>query len=131
MSRDQDPPRDPGLPPGYDEEDPYEGEDLSTYPEWWRRNVEEFREHGMRPYRPPRLADGTLSPPLLEDLEAEYGVDVRFRAVDPQEGGDWELVVGDDPVLAVDKYRHGDGYSVYEASPEAVRAAVSEAVEGD
>ena len=87
------PPRAASLPPGFDDEDPYEGEDLSTYPEWWRRNVEEFREYGMRPYRPPRLADGTLTPPLIEELEAEYGVSVRFRAVDPQVGNSWELVV--------------------------------------
>lgn len=122
-----DPPRDAGLPPGYDEEDPYEGEDLSTYPEWWRRNVEEFREFGMRPYRPPRLADGTLVPPLVADLEEEYGVDVRFRSPDP-EAGEWELLVDGETVRSVDHERDGGGYTVYGIDSERLRAAVRDAL---
>ena len=31
-----------------DEDNPYEGEALERYPEWWRRNVATFRAHGMR-----------------------------------------------------------------------------------
>jgi hypothetical protein len=123
------PPRAASLPPGFDEEDPYEDEDLSTYPEWWRRNVEEFREYGMRPYRPPRLADGTLTPPLIEELEAEYGASVRFRAVDPQVGNSWELVVDGDAVCEVEHLRSGDGYTVYDLEEEQFREAVREAVQ--
>lgn len=122
-----DPPRDAGLPPGYDEADPYADEELSSYPDWWRRNVEEFRAHGMRPYRPPRLADGTLSPPLLDELAAEYGVDVGFRATEP---GRWELVVDGEAVREVDHERTGNGYTVYGIAPEELTRAVREA-EGD
>ncbi|MFB6160580.1 MAG: hypothetical protein ABEJ61_05315 [Haloferacaceae archaeon] len=119
-----DPPRDASLPPGYDERDPYEGEDLATYPAWWRHNVEEFRAHGMRPYRPPRLADGTLSPPLLADLRERFDAEVRFRSVDPQSGGSWELVVDDEPVATVEHRRHGEGYTVYDVTAEEVRRLV-------
>lgn len=124
-----DPPRDASLPPGYDEHDPYADEDLSTYPSWWRQNVEEFRDHGMRPYRPPRLADGTLSPPLLDDLREEFGAAVRFQSVDPQSGGAWELVVDDEAVATVEHRRHGDGYTVYDLTAEEVRGLVREATE--
>jgi hypothetical protein len=124
-----DAPRAASLPAGYDEDDPYEDEDLSTYPEWWRRNVEEFREHGMRPYRPPRLADGTLTPPLLDELEAEHGVSVRFRAVDPQAGNSWELVVDGRVASEVDHVRSGEGYTVYDLEEAALREAVREAAQ--
>jgi len=68
-----------GFPPGYDEEDPYADEDLSEYPEWWRRNVEEFRQYGLRPYRPARFSDGELVPPLVSDLADELGEEIRLR----------------------------------------------------
>jgi hypothetical protein len=126
---DDDPPRPASLPPGADDEDPYADADLSTLPAWWRANVAEFRAHGMRPYRPPRLADGTLSPPLLADLREEFDVDVRFRARNPQSGGSWALVVDGEAVHEVTHRRHGDGYTVYDLSPAAVRAAVRAAVE--
>ena len=124
-----DPPRSASLPAGFDEEDPYEDEDLSTYPEWWRRNVEEFREYGMRPYRPPRLADGTLTPPLVEELEAEHDASVRFRAVDPQVGNAWELVVDGRAVSEVDHLRSGDGYTVYDLEEAELRESVREAAQ--
>lgn len=124
-----DPPRPASLPPGYDEEDPYEGEDLSTYPDWWRRNVEEFREYGMRPYRPPRLADGTLTPPLLEELEAEHDASIRFRAVDPQAGNEWELVVDGAVASEVEHLRSGDGYTVYDVEEAELRELVREAAQ--
>lgn len=122
------PPRPASLPAGYDDEDPYEGEDLSTYPDWWRANVEEFRAHGMRPYRPPRLADGTLSPPVVAELREAFGVDVRFRAKNPQSGGTWTLVVDGEDVRPVDHRRHGDGYTVYDLREDELREAVRDAV---
>jgi hypothetical protein len=125
----EDPPRSASLPPGYDDEDPYEGEDLTTYPDWWRANVEEFRAHGMRPYRPPRLADGTLSPPVVADLREAFGVDVRFRAKNPQSGGSWALVVDGDDVTTIEHRRHGDGYTVYDLGETELRETVRAAVE--
>jgi len=125
-----DPPRPAGLPPGYDESDPYEGEDLETYPEWWRRNVEEFREHDMRPYRPPRLSDGALSPPVLERLEADYGVDLTVRSTDPADGN-WALLVDGEPVCELAHERDGGGYTVYGITAAELEAAVREAAGDD
>lgn len=123
-----DPPRDAGLPPGYDEDDPYEGVDLSTYPAWWRHNVREFRDHGMRPYRPARFADGTVAPEAVEALAAELGVEIRFRVRNPQDGGQWELAVDGRSVREIDHERSGDGYTVYDIDAEGFERAVRGAV---
>lgn len=107
-----DPPRDATLPPGYDEETPYAEEDLTTYPTWWRRNIEEFRKYDMRPYRPPQLRDGTISPPFIQDLEETYDVDIRFQSTEP-ESGQWELVIDGESIRSIAHERDGGGYSIF------------------
>jgi len=126
-----DPPRPGTVPPGYDEEDPYEGVDLEEFPDWWRHNVEEFEAHGMRPYRPPRFADGTVTTEVVDRLEAELEVTVRIRAVDPQDGGDWEVVVGDSVVETIDRVRTEAGNSRYELTAEAFESLVRAATQQD
>lgn len=125
-----DPTRRSGLPAGYDEEDPYADEDLDEYPEWWRRNIEEFRRYGLRPYRPPQFADGELVPPVIERLEAETGRAIHLRTLRPDEPGTWEVLLERDRVTTLDRYRHSDGYTVYEIEAAAferlVRAAAEE-----
>ncbi|AUV84638.1 hypothetical protein C2R22_24215 (plasmid) [Salinigranum rubrum] len=73
-------PRSASPPPGYHEDDPYEGEDFSTYPARWRNYIEEFPDHGLRPYRPTRFSDGAYVPVVIDSLEAELGVDIRVRS---------------------------------------------------
>lgn len=118
------------APPGYDTEDPYEGEDLSTYPDWWRENIEEHREYGLRPYRPPRLSDGVLTPPLVEELEAELDVTVAFSVLDPEAGGNWALVVDGERVCPVERQRLSEGYTEYGLSAAELEARVRAAVDG-
>lgn len=108
-----DPPTGANRPPGYDDEDPYEGEDLSTYPEWWRRNIEEFEAHGLRCYRPPRFEDGELTPPVIDELERELGCDIRLRALDPAEGDEWEVLKDGEPIATIGRRRTGDAYTLY------------------
>lgn len=127
MQSESDPPRGEGLPPGYDEADPYENADLREYPDWWKRNVELFRNHQMRPYRPPRFKDGELTSTVITELEDELGVTVQLRAIDPHEGKSWQLWVDGRPVTEIDHAREGDGYTEYkidsERFVELVRAA--------
>jgi hypothetical protein len=125
---DADPPVPGSRPPGYDEEDPYEGVDLSTYPDWWREAVERFREHGMRPYRPPRFGDGELVPPTVADLEAELGASVDLRSTDPGPDPDWTLWVDGERVREVGRHRAADGHTVYELAREEFEALVRSAV---
>lgn len=120
------PPRPRNVPAGYDENNPYRDVDLAGYPGWWRRNVEQFRDYGMRPYRPPRFTDGEYTPEVIERLEAEFDVDVLFRAVDPRLGDDWSVVVDGEEVASVERYRSGDGYTVYELSSEEFRSVIRE-----
>lgn len=122
------PPRPGDVPAGYDENDPYADEDISDYPDWWRRNIEQFREHGMRPYRPPRFTDEKYTPGVIARLEAEYDVDVQFRALEPRVGDDWSVVVDGEEVGAVGRRRSGDGYTVYELTSTEFEQMVEDAV---
>lgn len=125
----EEPPRPAHLPPGYDEEDPYEGVDISTYPEWWRRNVETFREHNLRPYRPPRFADDEITTEWINDLSKELGVEIQFRTANPRSSNNWELVVDDEQVTTVEHYREGEGYSRYSLTSDEFESLVNDAVE--
>ena len=113
-----DPPRAGSLPPGYDEDSLYEGVDL-----------EEFEGHGMRPYRPPRFADGTVTMTVVTRLEERFGVTIRIRAVDPHEGGDWEVLVDGTPIETVERVRTEAGNSEYDLTAEAFERLVRDAVE--
>jgi hypothetical protein len=126
-SRSGDPPRAAHLPPGYDEEDPYEDADLETYPDWWRENVELFREHGLRPYRPPRFADGTLTTPLVEALASDLGVEVELRTVNPQRTATTEVLVDGERIATVQRSRESDGHTEYDLAAGEFEAAVRSA----
>lgn len=99
------------MPPGFDEENPYEGDNLSEYPDWWERNVREHRQFDLRPYRPARFSDGGVVPATLRALEDRYGIDIQLYAVDPEVGADWVLAVDGRPRTALPRERLGDGYT--------------------
>lgn len=126
----EDPPRSAGLRPGYDEEDPYEGEDLSDYPDWWRRLIEKFRDHEMRPYRPSRFSDDTITYEFVSDLETRYDVDVQMRVMDPhrQADPDWEFLVDGERVATFPHERSGEGYTVYGIDSDRLESLVADAV---
>lgn len=117
-------PRSMGLPPGFDEESPYEGEDLEEYPEWWRENIQEFREYNLRPYRPPRFEDGEFVPEVIAQIEDEYDVEVQIISTNPSREESWEIRVNENPLISTDKYRHKMGYSVFVVDSDEVRSAV-------
>lgn len=126
-----DAPRSVGLPPGFDEEDPYRGEDLEEYPEWWRENIREFREYNLRPYRPPRFEDGEFVPEVIAQIENEYDVDIQIMSTDPTREEGWEIRVDEEAVLSINKYRHEMGYSVFEVDSDDVRVAIRKEIGTD
>lgn len=122
------PPRPATHPPGYDEESPYEGVDLETFPGWWRRNIEEFRRHEMRPYRPPQFADGTVTTPVIARLEEALDVSIWIRAIDPQEDGDWEVVADGEALGTVERVRTQGGHSRYGMTADEFETVVRNAL---
>lgn len=116
--------------PGEDESDPYEDVDVSRLPAWWRRAIETFRAHDLRPYRPPRFEDGTLKHEVVDRLEVELGVEVRLACFNARHGDDWDVFVDGERVGAVGHRRSPDGYSVFEVAGDEferlVRSGVSE-----
>lgn len=115
--------------PGADPEDPYEDVDVEALPEWWQRAIEEFETHDLRPYRPPRFADGTLAHEVIADVESELGVDVHFGSVDTDYRERWAVRVDGDPVATVGRHRSSDGYTVYEVEPAEFESMIRNAVE--
>lgn len=126
-----DPPRPASLPPGYDEDSPYDGTELEALPAWWRENIDTFQRHGMRPYRPPRFADGTITTEVINRLKTDLGVSVRIRALNPHTDGVWEVVVDGDPVDRIERERTEGGYSKYGVTAGEFEEIVTEAAGND
>lgn len=113
-----------GRSPGEDSEDPYADVDVSTLPDWWQRAIEEFEAFGLRPYRPPRFADGVLKHTVVDGLEADHGVDIDFVGVNPQYEGDWHVRIDGEVVGPIGRHRSPEGYTVFEMDAEAFRERV-------
>ncbi|EMA72717.1 hypothetical protein [Halorubrum distributum] len=121
--------RDGIEPPEWlDGDDPYANVDIDRLPDWWRDAVVEFREHNLSPYQPPRFADDTLVPPLLDWLETAYGVEIQLMGLDVAPGEAWGIRVDGDVVATVDRERTSDGYTRYEMTSERFIEVVEERV---
>lgn len=108
---------------------PYEEMDTSSLPEWWRRGIEAFETHGLRPYRPPRFADGTLKYEVVEALERRLDVGIRFQGVNVTYGDEWTVLVDDEAVGTIGHRRDPNGYSVFEMTAAEFRTLVGSAVD--
>lgn len=100
--------------PGEDEENPYEDVDVSALPDWWQEAIAEFDEYGLRPYRPPRFADGSLKHEVVKDLETSHGIDITFIAYDVRLGDDWVVQVDEGSIGEIGRHRSTEGYTVFE-----------------
>lgn len=123
------PPRSADLPAGYDEGDPYAAVDLAALPDWWRRNVELFREHGLRPYRPARLADGEPLTAVLDRLEERYDVSITVRTEPGDDIDSWCVWIDGDRVADVSRTRTKAGRSEYDVDSDDLAALVAEELE--
>jgi len=124
-----DPPRSVHLPIGYDEDDPYEGEDTTTYPEWWQRNIEVFRLHGLRPYRPPQFIDGAYTTHVIGDLEEKYELAIDLRSYNPHKGNSRELIVDGESIATIEHEREAEGYTEYKISSDEFEQLVRSSIE--
>lgn len=117
-------PRSANLPAGYDEENPYEDEDIEEFPSWWAEGIELFRDHGLRPYRPPQFSDGTLTPEFISELEAEFDISIQFKAVNPRFGDDWGIWIDGDKIAEIPRTRTEEGRTVYEIDSDLFREEI-------
>lgn len=107
-----DPPRNENLPPGYDEDDPYDDIELDTLPDWWRQNVHLHDQFDLRPYRPPRFIDDKIVPEQIRKLENEFGVEIQLKTNEPK-SNQWKIYIDGNDVGTFSHSRDGEGYSVY------------------
>lgn len=99
--------------PGTDPNDPYEETEISELPDWWQRAIEEHREYGLRPYRPPRFKDGTLKHTVIKRIEDEHDVTIGFIDLDIDDDS-WQIRVDGDIVGKIERRRSTEGYTVFE-----------------
>lgn len=125
---DQTVPRNSNLPAGYDEDDPYKDKNLQNFPPWWRKNIEIFREHRMRPYRPPKFRDGVITHEVIYELEETLGISIQFKAVNPEFGGDWGIWIDDKEIMQVDRQRTEEGRTVYGITSEQFKDDVRQVI---
>lgn len=111
-------PRSSSLPAGYDKDDPYENADMEEFPLWWREGIELFREHELRPYRPPQFNDGVSTPDVISKLEEELNISILFKAVNPRFGDNWGIWIDDKKVTEVARQRTEEGRTVYKISSD-------------
>lgn len=99
-------------------------------PDWWRENDRIRDALDLPAYEPPRFEDGTYTHEVVEPLEADLGVEIRFVARNPRHGDDWGVRIDGDPALTVGRRRDDGGNTVYETDPETFERRVRAAVDG-
>lgn len=124
---DEPPDRD-GSTPLTESGDPYESVDTEALPAWWAEAVAEFREHDLRPYKPPRFEDDVVVPPVVDRLESQYGVDIKLMGVDVQYGDAWGVYVDGTRIATVERERTSEAYTRYGVTSDAFEEIVREAV---
>lgn len=116
-------------PPGMDVENPYEDVDIESLPDWWQESIRMFEEYGLRPYRPPRFADGALKHKVVHELEEEFDVTIDVRGFDVTYEDDWTVLVDGASVSTVGRRRSPNGYTVFEVSSEEFEAIITAAID--
>lgn len=92
----------------------YADRDLESLPGWWRRAIQEHRDHNLRPYRPPRFEDGAPKYRVIDGLERITGHSIEFIGIDAQEDDDWTVRLDSEEVGKIGHHRAPGGYSVFE-----------------
>ncbi|GAB6862919.1 hypothetical protein ACFR97_13465 [Haloplanus litoreus] len=114
--------------PGEADDEVYEDVDIAALPGWWRRAIEEFEEHDLRPYRPPRFSDGTLKHVVVDRLESRYDVTFRFIGMNVSYGDDWEVYVDGNRIGTIGRHRSPHGYTIFEMESDEFVSWVTEAI---
>jgi hypothetical protein len=100
-------------------------------PAWWVANDRLREKLGLAEYVPPRFEDGVYTHEVVPDLEADYGVEIRFLGVNASYGDDWEVRVDGESVLSIGRHRDDSGNTVYEMESDEFVAELSAALTDD
>ncbi|MFB6080707.1 MAG: hypothetical protein ABEJ81_06905 [Haloferacaceae archaeon] len=104
---------------------------MTGKPDWWRENERIRATMDLPDYEPPRFADGTYTHEVVPALEEELGVGIRFLAVEPRAGEDWEVRIDGETALTVGRRRDDAGNTVYAIDPGPFERRVRAAVDGE
>jgi hypothetical protein len=96
---------------------------ISELPAWWQNAIRTFRESGLPAFQPPRFSDGQLKHDVVTELEAEFGVNIRFVYYD-NDSGEWDIQVDGETLATVDHRRSREGYSVYGIASDTFEALI-------
>lgn len=110
-------------PAGFDAEDPYTDVNLADLPRWWRETVEEFRAYGLRPFRPSRFENGVVKHTVVEPIEQELDVDIRFTNYGVH-SETWTVLLDGEPVGEIGHHRVPEGFSVFEMDSDSFELMV-------
>lgn len=117
--------------PGKDPENPYSDIDIHSLPIWWQDAIVEHREYGLRPYRPPRFADGALLHSVIKEFEAEIDRSISIRGINVSVDEDWAVFVDNEVKMFVSRRRSPKGYTVYQLTSDEFRHRLNEAINTD
>lgn len=106
-------------------------DDLDSLPDWWRSAVDEFADHNLRPYQPPRFADGTVVPPAVSSAEKTYDVEIQFMSIGAESMTERTLYINNEPTVTVEHRRKSAGYTVYGITHEEFEEFVAAALGDD
>lgn len=110
--------------------DPYKDIDTDVLPDWWQAAIREFRENDLRPYQPPRFADGAIVKDTVDGLEDELGVCIDFIGIDATYGDDWTVRLDHEPIGDISYHRDPAGYTVYGMERDAFAELVRSEAKG-
>lgn len=88
--------------------------DPGSRPQWWKDVTAELKENDIDTYHPPVFKNGTLKYDLVNRLERELDVSIRFVTKPGNADQTWLIEVNGEMIGSVDHYRSQQGFTVYQ-----------------
>lgn len=98
--------------------------DKSSHPYWWQSNERIKKAYNLPSYDAPRFQDGEYVHEVVNNLEEQLDVRIRFVNSEPVENGLWEISVDGEPLRELERYRDDQANSVFELGSESFRELV-------
>lgn len=96
----------------------------SSRPSWWTSNEQIKQSYDLPEYTPPRFRDGPYVHEIVENLEEEFGVQIRFVNSEPVEDSIWQVIIDGESIIEFERYRNEKANSVFEFQSDEFRDLV-------